>query len=425
MTMETKRLILRKFKITDAELMYKNWASDDRVTKYMPWDTYTDVEKVKEFIQSKIDKNDYTFVIEYKETSEPIGTISIMHINSDFTSCEVGYVLGYDYWNKGIMTEALFEVLKFAFSKSFTKVYACHNKENKASGAVMMKCGMHRLGESSDEKDKDLIYYEINSLEFSLKELQMGLSYMFKENIMYYNNVSDMIDYLKEKYIVKEFNFVKKVVKLGKNPLVYSYVTKDNNLYNYYLITKQNNETYLNKCIATLLDANKDNFIDLNGKTLEKRLLEILKEKNMKISFAESCTGGLLASTFINAPGASDVIEESYVTYSEKAKQKILGVKEETLKQFSVYSKEVALEMARGLEKLTNANVCLSITGKAGGEISLASDGSYDFCLIINKDDSRFEKTYHYEEHGKRNDVRRKQVVMCFYTIIKVLESNF
>lgn len=421
--METNRLILRKFNIDDAVDMYNNWACDERVTKYLSWNPYTNIDDIRNFIQLKIDQNDYTFVIEYKETKKAIGTISLMHINSDYSSCEVGYVLGYDYWNQGIMTEALFEVLKFVFSKSFKKVYACHYIENTASGKVMQKCGMRKLG--IKEEDKNLIYYEITNEEFILKELQVNLSKMFNENIMYYNKTIDMINYLKDHYVVKEFNFVKKVIKLSQNSLVYSFITKDNSLYNYYLICKKENINYLNKCVDTLLNANAESFIDLNGKTLEKRLLELLKEKEMKISFAESCTGGLLASTFINAPGASDVIEESYVTYSIDAKKKILGVKEETLNLYSVYSKEVAIEMAEGLEKITNSNVCLSITGKAGGEISLASDGTYDFCLIVNKGEKRFEKTFHYEEHGKRNDVRRKQVVMCFYTIIKVLESNF
>lgn len=88
---------------------------------------------------------------------------------------------------------------------------------------------------------------------------------------------------------------------------------------------------------------------------IENKLVEKLKEKKFKISFAESCTGGLLASSIINVSGSSSVIEESYITYSENAKMKLLDVKNETLNKYTVYSKEVALEMAKGLKNRTNS----------------------------------------------------------------------
>ena len=67
---------------------------------------------------------------------------------------------------------------------------------------------------------------------------------------------------------------------------------------------------------------------------LEQQVVEKLKQHKYHISFAESCTGGLLASTIINVSGASSVIEESYITYSNRVKMKILGVKEETLAKY-------------------------------------------------------------------------------------------
>ena len=100
---------------------------------------------------------------------------------------------------------------------------------------------------------------------------------------------------------------------------------------------------------------------------IEKNLVEKLKEKKYKISFAESCTGGLLSSTIINVSGSSSVIEESYITYSEDAKMKLLDVKKETLDKYTVYSKEVAQEMCEGLYEKTKSDVCVSITGQAGG----------------------------------------------------------
>ena len=69
------------------------------------------------------------------------------------------------------------------------------------------------------------------------------------------------------------------------------------------------------------------------NKNIIEQVSNKLKNKQLKISFCESCTGGALVSTLVDIPGASSILEESYVTYSENAKQKIVGVKENTIKQ--------------------------------------------------------------------------------------------
>ena len=89
-------------------------------------------------------------------------------------------------------------------------------------------------------------------------------------------------------------------------------------------------------------------------------------EKNLSISFAESATGGSLASTFTKIPGASNVFKGSFVTYSDEYKIKYLGVKKETIAKYGVVSNEVALEMVKGLKEITNAYICVSVTGNAG-----------------------------------------------------------
>ena len=133
--------------------------------------------------------------------------------------------------------------------------------------------------------------------------------------------------------------------------------------------------------------------------TVEKTLVELLLKNNMTISFAESCTGGMLASTLINVSGSSNVINESYVTYSEEAKMRILGVSKETLNKYTVYSSEVAEEMAEGLKKVTHANVCASVTGKAEDESGICK---CDCCIIVN--DSKVLENVSFQ--GSRNQVR-------------------
>ncbi len=97
-----------------------------------------------------------------------------------------------------------------------------------------------------------------------------------------------------------------------------------------------------------------------------KEVVSKLKEKNLKISFAESCTGGLLAANLTSVSGCSSVLSESYVTYSEEAKMKLLGANKQTLEKFSVVSEQVAKEMAFGLKKLSKSDINISVTGVAG-----------------------------------------------------------
>lgn len=99
---------------------------------------------------------------------------------------------------------------------------------------------------------------------------------------------------------------------------------------------------------------------------LEESLVKLLSERNMTITTAESCTGGLIAGTLVNVAGASDVLNEGYVTYSNEAKQRLVGVSAETLEQFGAVSEPTAGEMAQGAARAANANVAVSATGIAG-----------------------------------------------------------
>ena len=99
--------------------------------------------------------------------------------------------------------------------------------------------------------------------------------------------------------------------------------------------------------------------------SLEEQVVKLLKEKNLKVSTTESCTGGFLAGTIVNVSGASSVFDEGYITYSNEAKQKILGVKAETLEQYGAVSEETAREMAQGCAKKAEVDIAVGITGIA------------------------------------------------------------
>lgn len=101
-------------------------------------------------------------------------------------------------------------------------------------------------------------------------------------------------------------------------------------------------------------------------KTLEESVLDLLKEKNLTLSTAESCTGGMLSSRLVNVPGASEVYKEGFITYSNEAKHKYLGVKKSTLKEHGAVSKKTAKEMAKGCCQETGSDASLAVTGIAG-----------------------------------------------------------
>ncbi len=100
--------------------------------------------------------------------------------------------------------------------------------------------------------------------------------------------------------------------------------------------------------------------------TTNEEIAKILINRNLRVATTESCTGGLLSSKLTDVSGSSAFIHLNLVTYSNEAKQKLLGVRKETLENYGAVSEECSYEMAAGLQKLTGADICISTTGIAG-----------------------------------------------------------
>ncbi len=148
---ETERLILRKFTIEDAEDMYKNWACEDKVTKYLTWPTHPSVEVSKSVINMWEKESDslnyYQWCIELKETGEAIGSISVVHILEEINAVEVGYCIGKRFWGLGITSEAFTALITFFFKEmQVNRIEARHDLNNPNSGKVMEKCGLIKEG---------------------------------------------------------------------------------------------------------------------------------------------------------------------------------------------------------------------------------------------------------------------------------------
>ena len=100
--------------------------------------------------------------------------------------------------------------------------------------------------------------------------------------------------------------------------------------------------------------------------TNSKKLISLLKKKKLKISFAESCTGGLMSSIITSNDGSSKVFNLGLVTYSNEAKQKILKVPSKIIKKYGAVSVQCCLSMVNKLSKISNSQINISITGIAG-----------------------------------------------------------
>lgn len=100
--------------------------------------------------------------------------------------------------------------------------------------------------------------------------------------------------------------------------------------------------------------------------SLEEQIVTILQQKDWQVTCAESCSGGMIASRLVNVAGVSDVFGESYVTYANSAKHKLLGVSEQALEEYGAVSPEVAEQMARGAAERAKAQAAIAVTGIAG-----------------------------------------------------------
>ena len=148
---------------------------------------------------------------------------------------------------------------------------------------------------------------------------------------------------------------------------------------------------------------------DLEPIAAARALLDLCRQKRLKLATAESCTGGLLAATLTDVAGSSDVLDRGFVTYSNAAKQAMLGVLPATLDRYGAVSRETAEAMATGALAHAPVDLAVSITGIAGpgGGTELKPVGLVHFAVA-----SRSGKLVHHEQKFGdigRVDVRRNQ----------------
>lgn len=189
----------------------------------------------------------------------------------------------------------------------------------------------------------------------------------------------------------------------------------------YQITSNVNNKDRFDKCVKRFEELMDEYIVSKDNETIEEVIVKKLKELKYTISFAESCTGGMLASTIINVSGSSDVIKESLVTYSNEAKTKLLGVKKDTIEEYNVVSKEVALEMATGLKQESECDVAISTTGVAGptGGTSEKPVGLVCYTIVTPNKSYTNEMVF----KGDRNQVRLRATMFVLYELYKILKG--
>jgi nicotinamide-nucleotide amidase len=156
--------------------------------------------------------------------------------------------------------------------------------------------------------------------------------------------------------------------------------------------------------------------------TLEMALGELLKKRKMSITCAESCTGGLLMGRLVNASGISQVFKEGFVTYSNKAKRKLLGVKKETLKLYGAVSAQTATQMALGAEKAAGADIAIAITGLAGPDGGTQEKPVGTVFIAVALGETVLVKEHHFM--GNRSKIRESSVVTALTMAKECLENG-
>ncbi|WP_125140426.1 competence/damage-inducible protein A [Clostridium transplantifaecale] len=145
--------------------------------------------------------------------------------------------------------------------------------------------------------------------------------------------------------------------------------------------------------------------------TLEDVVVRLLTKYDLTVTTAESCTGGLLAGRLVNVPGASEVFRQGFITYSNKAKRKVLDVSKTTLRKYGAVSEQTAKEMATGGVFATDADICVAVTGVAGpdgGTPEKPVGLVYIACYM--KDSVKVEE-FHF--NGNREKIREQTVVQA------------
>ncbi|MEI3522081.1 MAG: CinA family protein [Anaerosacchariphilus sp.] len=156
--------------------------------------------------------------------------------------------------------------------------------------------------------------------------------------------------------------------------------------------------------------------------TLAEEVVELLEKDELTVTTAESCTGGLVAARLVDVPGVSEVFKQGFITYSNKAKRKLLNVKKTTLKEFGAVSEKTAREMAKGAILASGADAAIATTGIAGPDGGTEEKPVGLVYIGVSVRGQMYVEEYHFE--GERSEVRESTVQAALALLKKGLEET-
>ena len=168
--LETPRLILRDIRMEDVQEYYERLWGDGDVCRYLLHNPHQDIgesyEQIQEILRQYEAGKFYRWGITEKGDDSLIGIIGLVRIDEETSQCSFAYLLACDYWNRGYGTEALREVIRFAFEElELKRIVADHMVENPASGAVMRKAGMTHIGTEKGKYEKQCVLHDAEVYE--------------------------------------------------------------------------------------------------------------------------------------------------------------------------------------------------------------------------------------------------------------------
>lgn len=172
----------------------------------------------------------------------------------------------------------------------------------------------------------------------------------------------------------------------------------------------------IKKALGVMYYSTKEN------ETMEEAVVRLLLKNGLTVTTAESCTGGLVAAKIVNVPGASEVFNQGFITYSNKAKRKVLDVSKATLKKYGAVSEETAREMALGGVLAADADACVAVTGIAGpdgGTEEKPVGLVYISCCL--KNEVTVEECHF---HGTRAEIREQSATAVLDLLRRLILKN-
>lgn len=159
------------------------------------------------------------------------------------------------------------------------------------------------------------------------------------------------------------------------------------------------------------------------GKNLETVVVELLRNQNLTLTTVESCTGGALSAKIVDVPGASEVLKQGFITYSNKAKRRFAMVKKSTLKEHGAVSEKCAKEMAKGGTFVAGSDVAISVTGIAGPDGGTEKTPVGTVFIGCNLKGKTIVREYHFD--GDRSSVREQSVANALVLLRECILENF